>query len=70
MKTYENKKLNQLLQEQELIIKRNGYCFKFGFNTRNNILSCKIDDRHIRTLDCSEKKVLYRTLYVPYLLAD
>lgn len=54
MKTYERKLLNQLLQGQVLIIKRNGYCFKFDFNTRNNILSCRVDG-HIRTLDCSER---------------
>ena len=44
MKNYEKKLLNQLLQEQELIIKRNGYCFKFWYNKNKRHLYTKRDD--------------------------
>lgn len=62
IKNYERKLLNQLLQGQELIIKRNGYCFRFWYNKEE----CKLYYEVESYKSCSNMN--YTTDVFPYNL--
>lgn len=61
MKLYERKLLNQLLQGQELIIKRNGYCL-FWYNKKADLNIDKLVEKAKEFINKKKIKICDRTI--------